>query len=65
MLVKDQIEEFLPDFKHKLQGLCQVMLSVRYDSLPSFIPVRNITKTSTMYKIHVKGSLLSVIIANT
>lgn len=41
MLVKDQIEEFLPDFKHKLQGLCQVMLSVRYDSLPSFIPIQN------------------------
>ena len=38
-LIGEQVEEFLPDFSHKLQGLSQVMLSVRYESIPLDIPV--------------------------
>uniref|UniRef100_A0A1X7TAD3 Uncharacterized protein n=1 Tax=Amphimedon queenslandica TaxID=400682 RepID=A0A1X7TAD3_AMPQE len=33
-LIGEQVEEFLCDFSHKLQGLSQVMLSVRYESIP-------------------------------
>ena len=39
MLVHDQVQEFMSEFTHKLHGLCQIMLSVRYESLPAYIPV--------------------------
>ena len=38
--IKDQLAEYLIDFKAKLSGLCQVMSSVIQDSLPPVIDVR-------------------------
>ena len=39
MLAHDQMQEFMSEFTHKLHGLCQIMSSVRYESLPACIPV--------------------------